>query len=113
MGAVTSIDHGVTENFLAFGKEQPDIIAIATLACDDAMQVGEVAIAIRSDYKSRGISWDFLAHLAACAKAKGLAAVQSIEPSDHHVAIDMERPPGFVAAPYPGDSSLTIVKRQL
>ena len=113
VGAVTSIEHGLTENFLAVGKEQSDIIAIATLACDEAMQVGEVAIAIRSDYKSRGISWDFLAHLAACAKAKGLATVQSVESSEHHVAIDMERQPGFVAAPYPGDSTLTIVQRQL
>lgn len=113
VGAVTPIDHGLTENFLAFGKGQSDIIAIATLACDDAMQVGEVAIAIRDDYKSRGISWDFMAHLAAGAQAKGLATVQSVESSDHHVAIDMERQPGFVAAPHPGDATLTIVQRKL
>lgn len=112
-GAVTSIEHGLTENFLAFGKEQPDIIAIATLACDEAMQIGEVAIAIRSDYKSMGISWDFLAHLAACAQGKGLATVQSLESNELHDAMDMERQPGFVAALYPGDSSLTIVQRQL
>lgn len=113
LAAMTSIDHRLTENFLAFEDGNPNILATAMLACDDAMQTGEIAIAIRSDYKARGISWDLLAHVADYAEKKGLATIQSIESNDNHAAIDMERQMGFVAAPYPGDSTLVLVQRQL
>lgn len=110
---MTSIDHRQTENFLAFEAGNSDILATAMLACDEAIQTGEVAIAIRSDYKARGISWDLLAHVADYAKAKGLTTIQSIESAANHAAIDMERQMGFVVTPYPGDATLVLVKRQL
>ncbi len=111
--AMTDIDHRKTENFLAFVDGEAEIIATGMLACDDAMKVGEVAIVIRSDYKSKGISWDLLAHVAAYAKAKGLTTIQSIEARDSHAAIDMERQMGFVAGPYPDDPTLVLVQRRL
>jgi N-acetylglutamate synthase-like GNAT family acetyltransferase len=111
--AMTDIDHRKTENFLAFVDGEAEIIATAMLACDDAMEVGEVAIVIRSDYKARGISWDLLAHVSAYAKAKGLTTIQSIESRDSHAAIDMERQMGFVAGPYPDDPTLMLVQRHL
>ena len=111
LAAMTDIDHRKTENFLAFVDGEAAIIATAMLACDDAMKVGEVAIAIRSDYKAKGISWELLAHVAAYAEAKGLTTLQSIESRDSHAAIDMERQMGFVAGPYPGDATLVLVQR--
>ncbi len=113
LAAMTAIDHRQTENFLAFVDGEAEIIATAMLACDAEMKVGEVAIAIRSDYKAKGVSWDLLGHVAACAKAKGLTTLQSIETRDNHAAIDMEREMGFVAGPYPGDPTLVLVQRQL
>ncbi len=113
LSAMTEIDHHQTENFLAFVDGEAEIIATAMLACDAAMKVGEVAIAIRSDYKGRGVSWDLLAHVAACAEAKGLTTLQSIETRDNHAAIDMEREMGFTAGPYPGDPTLVLVQKQL
>ena len=110
---MTSIDHRRTENFLAFENGKSDILATAMLACDEAMQIGEIAIAIRSDYKARGISWELLAHVAEYAKAKGLTTIQSIESSANHAAIEMERQMGFVATQYPGDATLMLVRRQL
>ena len=110
---MTSIDHHRTENFLAFENGKPDILATAMLACDEAMQIGEIAIAIRSDYKARGISWELLAHVAEYAKARGLTTIQSIESSANHAAIEMERQMGFVATQYPGDATLMLVRRQL
>ena len=77
------------------------------------MEIGEVAIVIRSDYKAMGISWDLLAHVAAYAEAKGLTTLQSIESRDSHAAIDMERQMGFVAKSYPGDATLVLVQRHL
>ena len=110
---MTSIDHRRTENFLAFEHGKPNILATAMLACDEAMQTGEIAIATRSDYKARGLSWEMLAHVADYAKAKGLATIQSIESSANHAAIEMERQMGFVATQYPGDATMMLVKRHL
>lgn len=111
--AMTTIDHRQTENFLAFVDGEVEIIATAMLACNDAMTTGEVAIAIREDYKGKGVSWALLAHVAAFAEARGLTTLQSIESRDHHAAIDMEREMGFVAVPYPDDPTLVLVQRKL
>ena len=111
--AMTTIDHRQTENFLAFVDGEVEIIATAMLACNDAMTTGDVAIAIRQDYKGKGVSWALLAHVAAFAEARGLTTLQSIESRDHHAAIDMEREMGFVAVPYPDDPTLVLVQRKL
>lgn len=111
--AMTTIDHRQTENFLAFIDGETEIIATAMLACDAKMEVGEVAIAIRPEYKSKGVSWDLLSHVAAFAEEKGLKTLQSIESRDSHAAIDMEREMGFTASSYPGDSTLVLVQKQL
>ena len=111
--AMTAIDHTQTENFLAFVDGEAEMIATAMLACDDAMTTGEIAIAIRQDYKRKGVSWALLAHVAAYAEAKGLTTIQSIESRDNHAAIDMEREMGFVAVAYPDDPTLVLVQRKL
>lgn len=111
--AMTDIDHRLTENFLAFVDDGAEIIATAMLACDAAMHTGEVAISIRADYKSRGVSWELLGHVAAYAQSKGLKVLQSIESRANHAAIDMERQMGFKALPYPGDSTLVLVQKVL
>jgi N-acetylglutamate synthase-like GNAT family acetyltransferase len=111
--AMTHIDHLQTENFLAFVDDEAEIIATAMLACNPAMTIGEIAIAIRPEYKAKGVSWDLLAYVAAVAKTKGLKTIQSIESRDNHAAIDMERQMGFTSGPYPGDPSLLLVEKQL
>lgn len=108
---MTHVDHRQTENFLAFVDGEAEIIATAMLACDGAMEVGEVAIATRSDYKAKGVSWDMLAHVAQAAEAKGLRTLQSIETRDNHQAIEMEQQMGFVASTYPDDPTLVLVQR--
>lgn len=111
--AMTSVDHRQTENFLAFIDDETEIIATAMLACDGKMEVGEVAISIRPEYKSKGVSWNLLSHVAAYAEGKGLKTLQSIESRDSHAAIDMEREMGFTAGSYPGDPTLVLVQKQL
>lgn len=111
--AMTAVDHRQTENFLAFVDGGAEIIASAMLACDADLDVGEVAIVIREDFKARGVSWDLLRHVAAFAEAKGLKTLQSIETRDSHAAINMEREMGFVAGPYPGDPTLVLMQRHL
>ncbi|MBA8882095.1 GNAT family N-acetyltransferase [Phyllobacterium myrsinacearum] len=109
--ALTQIDHVRTENFLAFNPEEV-IIATAMLACDDEMNRGEVAISVRSEDKHKGVGWELLGHLTRYAEAKGVGTLESIESRENHAAIELEREFGFVAEPYPDDSSLVIVRRQ-
>jgi N-acetylglutamate synthase-like GNAT family acetyltransferase len=111
--SMTHVDHRQTENFLAFAKGHPEIIATAMLACTDDMQKGEVAIAILPEFKTKGLSWELLEHVAHFAEAKGVKTLESIESRDHHAAIEMEREMGFTATSYPGDSSLVLVQRTL
>ena len=111
--ALTQVDHDRAENFLAFTADGSMMIATGMLAWDVAGERGEVAIAIREDHKRLGISWELLAYIASYAEMKGLHALESIESRDNHQAIELERDMGFTAVPYPGDSTLMLVSRQL
>ncbi len=111
--AMTAIDHHQTENFLAFVDGETEIIASAMLACDPAMDTGEVAIAVLPEFKGKGVSWQLLHLVAAFAEAQGVRTLQSIESRDNHAAIELEREMGFVAAAYPGDPTLVLVKCML
>jgi N-acetylglutamate synthase-like GNAT family acetyltransferase len=111
--SMTNVDHRQTENFLAFAKDRPEIIASAMLACTPDMTKGEVAIAILPEFKHKGLSWELLAHVAHFAEAKGVKTLESIESREHHAAIELERDMGFTAISYPGDATLILVQRQL
>jgi GNAT superfamily N-acetyltransferase len=111
--AMTDIDHHQTENFLAFVDGEAEIIATAMLACDADMKTGEIAIAIRPEYKGKGVSWVLLHHATECARAKGLTIIQSIEDRGSHAAIKMEREMGFTASAYPGDTTLMLLQKNL
>lgn len=111
--SMTHVDHRQTENFLAFAKGQPDIIATAMLACTADMAKGEVAIAVLPEFKKKGLSWELLAHVAHFAEDKGVKTIESVESREHHAAIEMEREMGFTATSYPGDATLMLLQRQL
>jgi len=113
LAALIDVDHRQKESFLAFAEDGTTVIATAMLACDPAMETGEVAISIRSDYKSRGVSWELLEHVARFAEASGVNTLQSIESHDNHAAIELERRMGFTARTYPGDATLVLIERKL
>ena len=108
---LTKVDHERSEDFLAFDGDT--LIASAMLAADPAMERAEVAIAIRPDYKHRGVGWALLALLARHAAAKGIKLIESIECRDNVEAISLEKEMGFTATPYPGDSTLVLLQKRL
>lgn len=110
---LTAIDHVRVENYLAFGHGGVPLIATAMLACDPKFERAEVAITIREDFKSLGIGWELLSHLAKVAQAKGVRVLESIEQRDNHAAIELERHMGFTAKPDPDDATLIIVRKNL
>jgi GNAT superfamily N-acetyltransferase len=113
ISAMIDIDHDRVENFLAFDDEDGALIASAMLATDETGERAEVAMAIRADYKNRGVSWTLLEYVARQAKARGIKTLESIESRDHHAAIELEREMGFTATSCPGDATLVVLRADL
>ena len=111
--ALGSVDHDRTENFLAIEPVTGAIIATAMLAADETLVNPEVAVAIRADFKRRGISWTLLDHVARFAVAKGIRTVESTESRDNHEAIALERERGWKASACPGDPTVMVLRKTL
>ena len=109
--SMTAVDHDLSERFLAL--EGGQVVASALLAMDQARERGEVAVAIRPDYKQRGISWTLLEHVTRYATARGLKMIESIESRDNRAAIALEQEMGFTLSPIEGEPSLVLVRRSL
>ncbi|WP_127754618.1 MULTISPECIES: GNAT family N-acetyltransferase [unclassified Devosia] len=111
--AMTEVDHQRTENFVAIDPETDAVIATAMLACDPAMAVGEVAISIRQDFKSRGVSWELLGYVSRFAQARGVGRLESIEDRSNLSAISLEKEMGFTSRACPGDPTVVVLEKQL
>ena len=113
--ALINVDHVRTEDFLVFTdvNGNKELIASAMLAADPSMERAEVAIAVRPEYKQRGVGWTLLDFVARDAKARGIKTLESVECRDNLAAIALEKEMGFTASPYPGDATLTLVRKSL
>ena len=104
-------DHFQSESFLAFDRADGTLAASALLACDKAMDTGEIAVSIRSDYRGKGVGWALLDFLGNEAKARGLRRVIAIEARDNHAAIELEREKGFTPEAFEGDPTLVVLTK--
>lgn len=109
--AMTDIDHDHVENFLAV---LPDgtVIASALISVDDGGERAEVAVAIRADYRARGVGWTLLDHVAHYVEARGVKVLESYESAENHAAITLEREMGFVTERVAGDPTVVRVSRR-
>lgn len=113
LAMMTHVDHERTEDFLAFDVKNERLIASAMLAVAPGNETAEVALAVDSNYKHKGVSWTLLQHVMQTAKAKGIKKLQSIEDRGHKDAIALEREIGFKAKSYPGDATLVLLEVDL
>lgn len=104
-------DHFQSESFLAFDAANDELIGSALLACDTAMDTGEVAVSVRSDYKGKGVGWALLDFIGREAQVRGLRRVIAIEARENHAAIELEREKGFTPEPFDGDPTLVILSK--
>lgn len=111
--AMTHVDHRQTENYLAFTGDGSVLVATAMLACDASLKEAEVAIAIRGDYKARGMGWELLRYVADVAAARGVSTIESIESRENHAAIEVEEDLGFKAKSVPGDPTVVRVSKTI
>lgn len=111
--ALVTVDHERTENFLAIEPKTCLIVATAMLAADETLANAEIAIAIRADFKRRGISWTLLDHIARFAVAKGIKTVESMESRDNHEAIELEQERGWTASGCLADPTVMMLRKTL
>lgn len=104
-------DHFRSESYLAFDQASGALVASALLACDNALDTGEVAVSVRGDRKGEGIGWAMLDHLTAEAQRRGVRRVIAIESRDNHAAIEVERDEGFVPEAFEGDPTLVVLAK--
>lgn len=104
-------DHFQSESFLAFDSANGELVGSALLACDKAMDTGEIAVSIRSDYKGKGVGWALLDFLASEAQRRGVRRAIAIESRDNHAAIELEREKGFTPEPFEGEPTLVILSK--
>lgn len=110
---MTHVDHWRTESYLAFDAATGQLVASAVLACDAAMETGEVAVSVRGDYRGRGVGWAMLDLVAHEAERRGLERVIAIEDRANQAAIDLEKDYGFVAHGVEGDPHLVMLEKTL
>jgi acetyltransferase len=108
---MTQVDYRRTINFLAFAGEQ--LVASAMLASDPDGERAELALAVRADFKGKGVSWTLVDHVMHYARATGIETVESVESRDNHAAIALEREAGFEIAPHGDCGSEVIVRRRV
>ena len=110
---IVEVDHFRSESFLAFDRENGELVGTGMLACDKPMEVAEIAVSVRADYRGKGVGWAMLDVLAREATRRGVTEVIAIEDRDNHAAIELEREKGFVPRQFPGDAHLVILSKQL
>ena len=113
LAAMTDVDHRQTETFIAFADDGKTIIATGMLACDAALEKGEVAISIRGEDKHKGVGWELLKHICRFAESKGVKTVESLEDRQNHEAIEIEREQGFEVEECPDDVRLVVLRKRL
>lgn len=114
LAAMTRINDPHTIDFLAFALNRPDeVIASAMLTADEGFATAEVALAIRPDHKSRGISWALLDHVSRYAAVHGVGTLFAIHSGADSRATALERETGFTVRRDPGDPTLMIAEKQL
>lgn len=110
---LVNVDHDHKEDYLAFDIDDKTIIASAMVGASTDKSEAEVALAVRSDYKHRGMSWTFLKYVIDQARKDGIKKLQSIEARENHAAIELEKEMGFSARSCPGDPTLMLLEFDL
>ena len=113
IAAMLEVDHRRSEHVLAFDTGTGELVATMMGLADPRMDAAEVAIAIASGWKGRGIGWTLLRHASDLAFIRGVKKLRCIESRANHDALEVERTLGFHARPMEGEPGLLLVEADL
>lgn len=107
---MTEVDHRRTEHVLAFDTSTGELIASLMLVADPTMETAELAIAVASAWKGRGIGWTMLRHAHDLAFLRGVKTLRCIESRAHGEAVEVERALGFHVRNVDADPALVLLE---
>ena len=88
-------------------------LGVARYAADPDREQAEFAIAVRSDWKGRGLGWLLMTRLIAIARQRGIGGFVGEVLRENEPMLQMCREFGFVIAPEPGDPAVLRVSKRL
>lgn len=88
-------------------------LAMAQLFTDPDKLRAEYAIAVRSDWKGRGLGYLLMTRLIDIARQGGLGELVGEVLRENVPMLQMGRKLGFTVAPEPGDPAIVLVKKRL
>ena len=110
---MVEVDHFRTESFIAFDEASDTVVGHALLACDNALDTGEIAVSVCKNWRGQGVGWALLDVLADAARLRGVRRVISLEDRENHAAIELEREKGFVPHGVDGDPHVVLLEKLL
>jgi acetyltransferase len=108
---LTQVDYKERIALLAFNADDGTILGVVRLAGLPQTKRAEFAVALRSDWKGRGLGWLLMQRMLDLAARLGFAEVFGYVLRDNQRMLEMCREMGFIAAPAPGDAESLIVRR--
>src|SRR5262249_15230317 len=88
-------------------------LGVARYAADPDRLRAEYAVAVRSDWKGRGVGYLLMTRLIAVAREAGIGELFGDVLHENQPMIDMCRVLGFSTAVHPGDPTLITVRKPL
>ena len=88
-------------------------LGVARYFADPDRLRAEYAIAVRTDWKARGVGYALMTRLIKAARQAGIGELFGDVLYENQPMLDMCRALGFKIAPNPDDSALTIVRKRL
>lgn len=113
IAAMLEVDHRRSEHLLAFDARTGEVVASLMLVADPSMDSAEVAIAVASEWKHRGVGWSLLRHASDLAFARGVRTLRCLESRANHDALEVERTLGFRACALEDEPGLVLLEAKL
>jgi acetyltransferase len=88
-------------------------LGVARYAADPDRQHAEFALAVRSDWKGRGVGHLLMTRLIEIARDAGIGEVIGQVLHENRSMLDLCRALGFTLAADPGDATITVVRKTL
>ncbi len=89
------------------------VLGIARFSADPDRQSAEYAIAVRSDWKGRGVGYVLMSRLVEIASLGGIGELVGAVLRENRPMLEMCRALGFTIAPDPGDAAVVRVRKPL
>jgi acetyltransferase len=95
------------------GSGTDGIVGVARFSSEPDRRRAEYAIAVRSDWKGRGLGYALLGRIIEAARARGIGELYGDVLQENQAMLKMNREHGFAIAAHPDDPALVRVTRRL